>query len=57
MILNACINIQRMVNENTCKTCEDKQCRHAGELTTKERLDMATYGTAEYWAGEKDEAI
>ena len=57
MILNACMKIQRMVDENTCKACEDKDCRHAGEPTTKDKLDMATYGTTEYWAGEKDETI
>ena len=38
VILNACTNIRRMVDENTCKICEDKQCRHAGEPTTKERI-------------------
>lgn len=27
-----------MVDENVCKNCKDKGCRHAGELTTKERL-------------------
>ena len=55
MILNACIYSHKMVDEKICKTCQ-LNCRHAGEPTTAERLDAATYGTAEYWAGEKDEA-
>ena len=57
MILNACTKSKTMVDENTCKNCKAKDCRHAGEPTTKERLDMATYGTHEYWAGEKDEDV
>jgi len=54
MIVNACVKRNTMVDENICKNCKDKNCRHAGEPTTKERLDMSTYGTAEYWNGEKD---
>jgi hypothetical protein len=29
-----------MVDENICKICTDKNCRHAGQPTTRERLDM-----------------
>jgi len=57
MILNACARSNKMVDENVCKSCENKGCRHAGEPTTKERLDIYTYGTAKYWDGEKDNAI
>ena len=57
MILNACTLQHKMVDEKICKECQVKTCRHAGEPTTKERLDMATYGTKAYWDGEKDEAI
>ncbi|SDF62509.1 hypothetical protein SPACI_040310 [Sporomusa acidovorans DSM 3132] len=56
MILNACVKNHKMVDENICKNCKDENCRHAGEPTTKERLDIYTYGTAEYWNGEKDES-
>ena len=38
MILNACVKQNEMVDEKICKTCSDKVCGHAGELTTKERL-------------------
>lgn len=57
MILNVCLKNNTMVDENICKDCKDKNCRHAGEPTTRERLDMGTYGTMEYWNGEKDEAL
>ena len=57
MILNACIKNNTMVDENVCKQCKDKNCSHAGEPTTSERLDPYTYGTVNYWAGEKDESI
>ena len=57
MILNACVRDDKMVDENICKFCTDKNCRHAGQPTTKERLDMATYGTREYWEGETDEGV
>lgn len=58
MILNACVKQNKMVDENICKTCQlAGECRHKGEPTTKERLDMATYGTREYWDGETDDAI
>ena len=33
-----------MVDENTCKICTDKNCRHAGHPITKERLDGNLYG-------------
>ena len=55
MILNACVRDNKMVDEKICKDCTNKNCRHAGQPTTAERLDMATYGTREYWEGEKDE--
>ena len=55
MILNACVRDNKMVDENVCKNCQDKDCRHAGEPTTRERLDMYTYGTSDYWNGETDE--
>jgi hypothetical protein len=54
MILNACVKNNKMVDEKICKNCNDKNCRHAGELTTAEKLDMSIYGTREYWEGEKD---
>lgn len=38
MILNACVRDRKMVDENICKNCFDKECSHAGELTTAERL-------------------
>lgn len=57
MILNICLRYHDMVDENICKDCKDKNCRYAGEPTTRERLDMATYGTREYWNGEKDETL
>jgi len=39
MILNACVKNNKMIDENICKNCKDADCRHAGELTTKERLE------------------
>ena len=56
MIVNACVKQNKMIDERICKNCTDKTCRHAGEPTTAERLDQYTYGTAEYWNGETDEA-
>ena len=38
MILNACVKDNRMVDESICKNCTDKQCSHAGEPTTAERI-------------------
>lgn len=40
MILNACVKAKTMVDETICKSCKDRYCRHAGEPTTHERLDM-----------------
>ena len=57
MILNACVRDKKMVDENVCKECSYKKCRHAGEPTTAERLDVYTYGTREYWEGECDLAL
>lgn len=57
MIVNACVKTKTMVDENICRNCNDKNCRHAGEPTTKEKLDMSTYGTSEYWNDEKDESL
>ncbi len=57
MILNACVRQKTMIDEKVCKNCKDKNCRHAGEPTTKERLDMYSNGTNDYRNGEKDEAI
>lgn len=54
--MNACVKKQTMIAEQVCREC-NLACRHAGEPTTKERLDAATYGTAEYWNGEKDENL
>ena len=39
MIMNACVKNNKMVDENVCKNCIDKNCRHAGEPTTKERMN------------------
>ena len=39
MILNACIMHGQMIDENVCKNCTLVECRHAGEPTTKERLN------------------
>jgi len=36
-----------MVDENICKVCTDKNCRHAGKPTTAERLDGNLYGNRE----------
>ena len=55
MILNACVRDNKMVDEKICKICTHKPCRHAGQPTTAERLDMGTYGTADYWNGETDD--
>jgi hypothetical protein len=38
MILNACIKRNKMVDEKICRHCKEENCRHAGELTTQERL-------------------
>lgn len=46
MILNACVKNDTMIDESTCKICSENGCSHAGELTTKERLD-------EYHAGHE----
>ena len=55
MILNACVKQDKMIDEQVCKECKlETNCRHKGEPTTAERLDIATYGTREYWEGEKD---
>lgn len=56
MILNVCIEDNKMVDEKVCKNCHSKNCRYAGEPTTKEKLDISTYGTADYWDGETDSA-
>lgn len=45
MILNACVKNSKMIDEKICKECKDKNCRHAGAPTTKERLDEYTFGT------------
>ena len=42
MILNACVRDQKMVDENICKNCSNESCRHAGEMTVRERLDADT---------------
>jgi hypothetical protein len=47
MILNACVRDNKMVDENICKFCTDKNCRHAGKPTTAERLDGNLYGNRE----------
>ena len=47
MIMNACVKNDSLIDENICKNCKDKNCRHAGYPTTKERLDMYTYGDFE----------
>ena len=47
MILNACTRDDKMVDENICKVCIDKNCRHAGKPTTAERLDGNLYGDRE----------
>jgi len=39
MILNACVKNKTMIDENVCKNCKDIGCRHAGKLTTKERIE------------------
>lgn len=57
MIMNACTKDKIMVDEKICKNCKFNTCRHAGEPTTKERLDMATYGTSSYWDGETDNVL
>jgi len=44
MILNTCVKNNTSVDENVCKFCKDKSCRHAGEPTTKERLEGNFYG-------------
>lgn len=54
MIVNACVKENKMVDENVCKKCMNKNCRHAGQPTTAERLDMGTYGTKEYWEGKEE---
>lgn len=38
--MNACVKKGKMVDEKICKQCIDISCTHAGEPTTKERLDM-----------------
>ena len=43
MILNTCVEQRKMVDENICKHCTSKVCRHAGEPTTKERLEANDY--------------
>ena len=47
MILNACVRDDKMVDENICKFCTDRNCRHAGKPTTAERLDGNLYGNRE----------
>lgn len=54
MIVNACVKSGKMVDENICRDCEVSTCRHAGELITRERLDMGIYGSSDYWNGEAD---
>lgn len=39
-ILNACVELHRMVDERMCKYCEMENCRNAGEPTTEERLEQ-----------------
>jgi len=39
MILNACVKNDIMIDENICKNCKYISCNHAGELTTKERIE------------------
>jgi len=39
MILNTCVKNNKMEDENVCKACTDKSCNHAGELTTRERIE------------------
>lgn len=39
MILNVCLKDNKMVDENKCNNCFDRNCKHAGENTTKERLE------------------
>lgn len=57
MILNACYVLNKMVDEKECKNCTNTYCRHAGQLTTAEKVDQFVYGDREYWEGEKDEKI
>jgi hypothetical protein len=38
MILNVCVEKGKMVDENVCKHCKNKNCEHAGELITSERI-------------------
>lgn len=57
MIVNACVENGKMVDKNICRNCSVETCRHTGEPTTKEKLDMGTYGTARYWDGETDNAV
>lgn len=56
MIVNTCLKDNCMVDEKICKCCTHKLCRHAGQPTTAERLDIYTYGTKEYWDGEEDDS-
>lgn len=43
MILNPCAVSNSMVDEKECKACT-KDCRYAGQTTTAERLNTASYG-------------
>lgn len=43
MILNPCVISNNMVDEKECKACT-KDCRYAGQSTTEERLNTASYG-------------
>lgn len=42
MILNPCVKNNKMVDENTCKTCKET-CRYAGQPITSERIAEYTY--------------
>ena len=43
MILNPCVISNSMVDEKECKACT-KDCRYAGQPTTSEKLNTASYG-------------
>ena len=40
MIYNICMKNNMMVDEQICRQCIEQNCRHAGELTTSERLAL-----------------
>lgn len=38
--MNACTRQGKMVSETFCRQCCNWNCRHAGELTIKEKLEL-----------------